>query len=284
MNKSRTRAVGLIALAIVLACIAGFIALSLIQSANDETEAVRKQYGDQVYVIVVAKDIPARSIISLNGLNDGTLKIEKRPKLYVPNSAFTVHDPNDAIAVSSLSENITGYTLIPLRAGDILLPTMIENTYIVPPGMRAISIAVSNVTSISGYVRSGDRVDVIASYELEQTGGGASQKYQRTMVLLQNVSVLAVSWFNNMGITSDLEPTSGLTTTVLSSMGSSPQEVLQASQKRDTVVTLAVPIEDAAKLTFMENFGKELRLVLRRQDDTRVAPVPTVAPDQYIPR
>jgi pilus assembly protein CpaB len=283
MNKNRRRAIALFVLAAILSCMAGCFALSFLQSANDEVAQTKRQYGEQVNVIVVAKDVPARAALTLASLLDGTLKVEKRPRLFTPESAFVIPDAADANAIiAHLGNRLDGYTLIPLKKGDILLPSMIETSFVIPPNLRAVSLAVSNVTSVSGYVRSGDKVDVIASYELEESGGaGGGKKYQRTIVLLQNATVLSVSWVNNLGTSSQIAPTTGLTATILYGQGQSQLGALQSGEKRDTVVTLAVSLEEAAKLSFMEVFGKEVRLVLRRLDDTKVAPVPTVAPEQY---
>jgi pilus assembly protein CpaB len=278
IKNAKRRGVVLLLSAAVLACIAGLIAISFLQSANNEIEQTKRQYGEQINVLVVAKDIPARSMLSLNNLGDGSLKIERRPKTFTPNSAYVIPEPADASAVfSAIGSQLDGYTMIPLRAGEVLLSSMIERTIVIPPNLRAVSLSVSNVTSVSGYVRGGDRVDVIASYEIDQ---GGSNKLQRSTVLLQNVLVLSVSWFNNLGTSSRIAPTNGFTATILSK-GTQFQNSLQTTEDRDTVVTLALSLDDATKLTYMQNFAKEVRLVLRRLDDTRTTTVPNIGQEQF---
>jgi len=50
---------------------------------------------------------------------------------------------------------------------------------------------------------------------------------------------------------------------------------------RDITVVLAVPPADALKLTYMENFAAEVRLVARGAGDNTVVPLNPVGPEQY---
>jgi pilus assembly protein CpaB len=61
------------------------------------------------------------------------------------------------------------------------------------PGMRAMSIGVSVETAAGGFILPGDRVDVLVTVELQDTGeeGGGQTRYA-TSTVLQNVKVLAV--------------------------------------------------------------------------------------------
>ncbi len=280
MNKNRRRGIALIAIALVLACIAGAVGLSVVQAANDQVRAIENQYGPQVYTLVVTKDIPARSTLTENSLLDGTLQIEKRPQTFTPDSAFVIPAPGDEqTALAVLGNRLNGFTLIPLKAGDILLPSMLETTFVIPPNMRAFSLAVDGVTSVSGYVRPGDHVDVLVSY---QVNGANNQQEGRTEVVLQDIPILSTSWFNNLGATSAITATNGLTSTVLLQPGFTSAAAGE-SQARQMVVTLAVSLNDAEKLDYMANFAKEVRLVLRRADDSKPLAAPTLSPDVFKP-
>lgn len=59
------------------------------------------------------------------------------------------------------------------------------------PGMRAMSIGVSVETAAGGFILPGDRVDVLVTVELQDTGEGGQTRYASSTVL-QNVKVLAV--------------------------------------------------------------------------------------------
>lgn len=278
MNKNRRRAIAYLVIALVLACAGSYLALTIIQNANAQVQSIQNQYGPQVYTIVAAKSLPARTTLTLNSLDDGTLRLEKRPALFVPPSAFQIPEPGDMeSAAFTLNEGLDGFTLIPLNEGDIVLPNMIETSYVIPPKMRAVSMAVNPATSVSGYLRAGDRVDVIASYEAILD---ANNKEPRTVVLLQNVPILSVSWENNIGATSDITATNGLTQTLVLKPGLG-ELIGEEDMARDTIVTLALSLDDSQKLAYMQNFGKEIRLVLRRQDDPDVLTVPTLAPPTF---
>lgn len=77
------------------------------------------------------------------------------------------------------------------------------------PGMRAISIPVSAVTGVSGFVRPGDTVDVLLTRSFEGDGAGAQD--MRTDVILQRVKVLAIDQIANE---KDTEPKVGKTAVV----------------------------------------------------------------------
>lgn len=60
------------------------------------------------------------------------------------------------------------------------------------PGMRAMSIGVSVETAAGGFILPGDRVDVLVTVELQDTGENGGQARYATSTVLQNVKVLAV--------------------------------------------------------------------------------------------
>ncbi len=64
---------------------------------------------------------------------------------------------------------------------------------VLQPGMRAISMPVTVETAAGGFVLPGDRVDVLSSHKLEQSGGGGGGAPTATAeVVLQNIRVLAI--------------------------------------------------------------------------------------------
>jgi pilus assembly protein CpaB len=60
------------------------------------------------------------------------------------------------------------------------------------PGMRAMSIGVSVETAAGGFILPGDRVDVLVTVELQDTGENGGQTRYASSTVLQNVKVLAV--------------------------------------------------------------------------------------------
>jgi Flp pilus assembly protein CpaB len=284
MGNKKQVGIALIVISIVLACISGGLLISIIGSEEQSKKDIESQYGNRAWVIVAQNDIPARTALTINALVDGRLKLDLRPRSFIPASAFVV-DAEDAtqavaVAVTRFRDRIKGFTLIPLKSGDILSPSVLETTVVVPDNMRAVAVAVDSVTSVSGYVHPGDMVDVIVSYEQTMAD---QKKNSRTVVLFQNKSVLSASWFTNVGTSSAISSTVGLTTTVLARTSSSSigGSMTPSDQNRQTIVTLALTLEEATRLAYMQDFGKEIHLVIRRSDDTAIQPTQPVLQDTF---
>jgi pilus assembly protein CpaB len=60
---------------------------------------------------------------------------------------------------------------------------------IIPPGMRAVTVAVSEIVGVAGFVKPGDWVDVIATFD----EGSGDKAQQVTRTVLQRVQVLAIA-------------------------------------------------------------------------------------------
>jgi Flp pilus assembly protein CpaB len=61
---------------------------------------------------------------------------------------------------------------------------------VIPTGMRAVTVAVTEIKGVAGFVKPGDRVDVLTTFELDKSNGN-SEKSHTTRTVLQNVLVLA---------------------------------------------------------------------------------------------
>jgi len=112
--------------------------------------------------------------------------------------------------------------------------------YRVPPLMRAVTVALDPIIGVGGFIRPGDRVDVIATFTV---GSGAVTK-----TVLQNVELLATG---KEVVATEIEPETG--------KEGKPTEIPNA--------TLAVWPMDAEKLVLADSRGK-LRLALRGAEDT----------------
>jgi pilus assembly protein CpaB len=126
-----------------------------------------------------------------------------------------------------------------------------------PAGKRAISIAVDSISSVSGMVRSGDYVDVIATLQIPMPGANGQVSSQMTVVpLFQNVLVLAVG--QDIG-SSDRTESRYAANEAASSSG-------------NTLITLALGAQEANLIAFVQEQGK-VRLTLRSPADANVEPV-----------
>ena len=117
---------------------------------------------------------------------------------------------------------------------------------LIPTGMVAVSIAVSDVINTGGFIVPGDHVDVLGIVSKEPTDTAS--------IVLRDVQVLAVAQ-----AVLGQNPASG----------DSSKSAAGGPQSLDSTVTLAVTIQDAQRLVQVDEVGK-LRLALRRPAATTV--------------
>jgi len=110
----------------------------------------------------------------------------------------------------------------------------------IPPGKRAISIAVSKVTSVGGFVQQGDYVDVIATFKPR---GSESI----TKIVLQDIQVLAVGGSYQFA-------------------GGIPTMTPSISAAKVELITLAVKPDELEKLMQLDS-GTNLKFVLKNPND-----------------
>jgi pilus assembly protein CpaB len=250
MNRTRLMMIGALALAIAFL-------VSVIVYKNLQGKMGSSDPGIQV--MVAANDLQVGS------------RVEERDVriISVPSADLPPGAPRKR------SDVIGHGVIMPIAKGEFILPNRLaaENAgaglpSLIPPGMRAVSVRVNDVASVSGFVTPGTRVDVLVT--ASTTGTGEPQ----TTTVLQNVQVLASGH-----------------TLERSSTGEAQNAV---------VITLLVTPEDAQRLTLATNEGR-IQLALRNPVDTRqdevlaasaralfkgaAAPVPPVthAPVRHVP-
>jgi len=113
----------------------------------------------------------------------------------------------------------------------------------IPPGYRAVSVKIEEVSGVAYQVQPGDWVDVIVVMDVD-TGGGA-KKETMAEVILQHVQVAAIG----QGTGSEPEPAKGA------------HEMKPAKS-----ATLLVPEEEVPKLHLAGTRGK-ITLAMRGEDD-----------------
>src|SRR3990170_5583390 len=161
-------------------------------------------------------------------------------------------------------------TLVPFVAGEQVLPSKVTATgaaianvenpplaYVVPEGMRGVSVEVSSLIGASGLIRPGDYVDVILTVKIQgsegETGSGQLQD-QVAKTVLQNAQVLSIDQSVARPVAGDAE-------------NSSPPAEDGSSNADAATVTLAVSPVHGEVLTAAEgcgkNYGGRLALSLR---------------------
>ncbi len=136
-------------LAVLLAIGTGWLTLNYVN--NVKRSAIENNGAPQT-VLVAAVDIPARTTITANMLQQRTL-----PSSVVERDA--VQQPGQATGALSLITIPAGSQITSSKVGhpsDVGLPVRLA------PGKRAVSIQIDKVKGISGLLQPGDRVDILA--------------------------------------------------------------------------------------------------------------------------
>jgi pilus assembly protein CpaB len=168
-----------------IAIVCGLIAAVL---SYQYLHAVKNRYrpDDLVKVVKALKDIPKDTMIT----DDKVTVIEIPSKYSHPD------------ALQSREAVIGKTAFVDINAGEEILSRKIVGdanrkdrlAYNVPQGMRAVSIPVDDVSGVGNYIKPGDKVDVMATVDIDTGGGGNTY----TVLTLQNIEVLAVGSFKDM--------------------------------------------------------------------------------------
>ncbi|MEB3244779.1 MAG: Flp pilus assembly protein CpaB [Vampirovibrionales bacterium] len=244
-------------------------------------------------VVVAAMPITAGDV-----LDRDDIKIVQWPStLLPPEQSFT--DADEVLGRPSRVDLVPGEPIfkIKLAGADSLggLPVVI------PKGMRAATVSVSEVKGVGGFLRPGDFVDVLATTETEMVQG--EKPISSTQTVLQNVQILATAQtmanaaVDNIETPEGVRADSALTATaedMNSAKGKKEKKREQANKKSAKAeeeagdearvvrsVTLAVWPPDAQKLILAEETGS-IRLVLRPEGEDGVGDlIATSAIDLY---
>ncbi len=214
------------ALAIVFAVVAAWLMYNYLQK--------QEQLKTGVYqtIVVAAMEIPIGSKIT-----DTMVKTTPWPKESVPPGSAT--DPKALTAAGRISiknipagEPITEDKLAP--TGGVAGAGFM--TYVVPPGHRAVTVAVNEVAGVAGFITPGNKVDVVLTTPLPGSPNETISK-----IVLQNVPVLAT--------------------------GQIAQEQKDGKPIVVPTVTLDLTPEDSENLVLAANKGP-LQLLLRNYSDS----------------
>jgi len=216
---------GLWMIAIVLSLLTTGLVYSYLKKTSGNLLA------NTVAVVVAKVDIGAKTRITAD-----MVQVTKVPAPYLQPGG--VQDVKEVISMLSKE---------PILAGEQITARRLLGegksagfTGLIPPDKRAITMGVNEVTGVAGFVKAGDYVDVVVTFEKSIVGDNVSQ------LALQNVLVLAANRETEGGA---IEPTN--------TTSKDKKEVIKTAS-----VTLAVTPDEAAKLTLSEDKGK-VRLVLR---------------------
>jgi pilus assembly protein CpaB len=233
MRKSTRRIVVLAALC------SGALAALLAYLYLDQQRVWATEMTQPVQVVIAIEEIPARTVIEPGMVRETTLPAATLPA----NCAASLGEVMDRVTVAALAakEPVRREAIAPQTAS-------LGLAYVVPDGMRAVTVAVNQIIGVAGFLKAGDHVDVLATFDIDRLAG--SNQLGVTRTILQDVELLAIG--------PEVRP----------SEVNNPSDERAARPKPQTNATLSVSPSDAEKLTLAEAEGT-LRLSLRRAGDDR---------------
>jgi pilus assembly protein CpaB len=177
MNRSWVILVG----AVVFGGLAVFAASRYISQTIALERAKLSPKEEMVDVVVAKGDLERGSSVGPDNM-----AVRPVPKEYVPGTAVT----------PDMFANVEGARLsVDMRGGEVLLRGTLEGAdeatfaHKVRDGVRAMTVSVDEVNSISGLLQPGDRIDLF--FTARPPRSGTMQAPETTMVLMQNVVLLA---------------------------------------------------------------------------------------------
>ncbi len=184
MSKMR---IVMFSLAAIAAVVAGLMARGMVGRQPTEKEIVEINKVETTQVLVATKDLLVGEKIT-----DGALAWTDWPKKSVYESMITKDEKPDALESfapgRARSKIIGGETI---NEKKMIMPN--DSGFlaaILPKGMRAISVAISERSSAGGFILPNDRVDVILTKKASSDGGNSLVSSE---TVLQNVRVLAIN-------------------------------------------------------------------------------------------
>ena len=165
-----------------LALMAALLVRSALRSKQARIEALQ----DNTVRIVVA----ARALTPGETVDDSALRLISWPRGEVPPGAYNNFEAvAGKVVKNSLSVNqpiVAAALLEPEKTGGVL-------PLLIPPGMRAMSIAVDDISDMAGFILPHSRVDVLVSVAMGGPAAGPGAPGEVTKIVLQNITVLAVA-------------------------------------------------------------------------------------------
>ena len=241
---------------VVLGVVAILMTKMYLDQQRQEVQAQAQKSLDnmqasQAVVLVAKQDIPSGSVMESNMVDSSIV-----PNQYIqPQAATSIDRVLGMITLAPISkgEQISLSKLSKARKESARGGGLAGNT---PVGKRAISISVDSIASVSGMVKPGDYVDVIATLQVPTQGADGQITGQVAVVpLFQNVLVLAVG--QNTGFVSTTES----------------RYADKDASSEGGLITLALGPQEINLMTFVQEQGSKMRLTLRSPADANVEPV-----------
>lgn len=276
--------------ALVLGSLTSFLVWRYVDGVGQTVQPVQT-----TPVIVAATAIPARTVVTADMLQVQQIPVAARH----PSALTSTREVVGKVSRSALTpgEQVLNTKLFLQREDSGL-------AFMIPDGLRAISVGFTEVIGTGGLLVPGDRVDVVGVFEVRRPtrapnapnapntpgapgapslspypyleSGSDQDTYFVSTMVLQDVQVLAVAQRLEGEDTRDtgarVTQSAGIGAAAVGAGGSGAQAAVRSQpqpQPQAKTATLAVSPEDSLRLVLAEEKGK-IRLALRPTQDTSV--------------
>lgn len=220
---------------LIAAILALFTLISVYSFAGSLEKASKRDYTE---VVTAAVNITERTVLTEDMLIIKT----------IPTEAVT---PN---AIISITQAVGLFTDKMVEQGEILSSVKLHKqgekdnglTYFVPQGKRALTIDVDVVSGVGGFILPGNRVDILSVMVLDKKGETGIEKIPMSLIILQNIEVLAT--------------------------GSSITVAADGKSVAYSTITLSLTPDEALTINLAASNGK-LRLILRSPLDEEIVDI-----------
>jgi pilus assembly protein CpaB len=177
--------------ALVIAGVSAFFVRNLVSTGGTQQVQAAIVTPDGPQVLVATRALPLGTI-----LNEKDFAFQPWPKDHVENVYFLEKETD----LASLNGRVVRYPIPagqPVTKGAIVGPG--ERGFLAAalvPGMRAVTVSISDTSGVAGFIFPGDRVDLILTHGVSYTGasevGTPADQLKVAETILKNVRVLAV--------------------------------------------------------------------------------------------
>jgi len=174
--------------ALIIAAVTALMAKNMFSGASTPQAQASPVQAQGPHVLVATRPLPVGTIIDA-----GAFRFQPWPQglvqdQYYIRGAEGETDPTNLIGTVVRTEVSAGQ---PVTRGALIRPG--ERGFLAAalgPGMRAVTVPVTNTSGVAGFIFPGDRVDIVMTHEVEGGGDGTPLRVSETII--RNIRVLAV--------------------------------------------------------------------------------------------
>jgi pilus assembly protein CpaB len=181
------RKVALLVGALIIAAVTAVMAKNMFSGASAPQAVAAPAVPAGPEILVATRPLPVGTIIDAE-----SFRYQRWPEGLVQDQYYVrgrpASDPSTLIGTVVRTEISAGQ---PVTRGAVIRPG--ERGYLAAalgPGMRAVTVPVSETSGVAGFVFPGDRVDIVLTQEVPGGGDGSPLRVSETII--RNIRVLAV--------------------------------------------------------------------------------------------